>query len=151
MSYLSIEFDNGQTIIYSTDTTFIRGQKSKLIEQAYQFLLKLTAKQRIGKIVLSLKRDGFVVVPSEPVVRLYLDGTVEDDKQQRLNLKECKKNNSLSIGVGYGYGLNTSYHPDEIRAHETRSRSCKKKIVFTLSSNQDVFKSLIAWLANADK
>lgn len=147
MTLFSIVFDNDHTIIYSADTTFIRGQKSELLEQTYQFLQKLTFVERSAKLRMALINDGFIDLPSQPTVRLYTDGNVEDDKQQRLNLRECTKNKSLSIGVGYGYGLNTSYHPDEIRAHETRSPSCKNKIVFTLLSNQDVFKDLITWVA----
>jgi len=122
--------------------------KSKLLEQAYQFLQKITFQQRIGKILLPLRRDGFIDIPSEPIVRLYREGVVEDAKKQRLNLKDCKMNNSLYLGIEYGLGANTSSEPNEIRVYDKPSRFAKKKIIFALSdANQDVFKSLIAWLA----
>jgi len=150
LSSFFIEFDNGHIINYLIDKIFVRGQKSKLLEQAYQFLRELTSKQRIGKIILSLKKDGFIDVPSQPVVRLYRDGTVEDDKLQRLNLKECKKNNALYIGMEYGFGINRGSQPDEIRLYEKPSRFSKKKIIFSLCANQDIFKSLIAWLSESN-
>ncbi|MHB8090288.1 MAG: hypothetical protein ACYDH8_01570 [Syntrophales bacterium] len=148
MSSFSIEFDNGHQISYFIDKMFVRGQQSKLLEQAYLFLQKLTFQQRIGKVIINLKENGFVDIPSKPVVRLYRDGTVVDDKQQRLNLKECKRNNALYIGMRYGFGANTSTQPYEIRVYEKPSRFSKTKIIFFLSdANQDIWKSLIAWLA----
>ncbi len=71
------------------------------------------------KILLNFKKDGFIDVPSQPAVRLYSDGIVVDGKQQKLNLKECKRNNALYIGMEYGFGANTGNQPNEIRVYET--------------------------------
>jgi hypothetical protein len=51
----------------------------------------------------------------------------------------------------YGLGANRSYQPNEIRVYEKPSRFCKKKIIFSLyGANADIYKALIADLAEPD-
>jgi DNA-directed RNA polymerase subunit RPC12/RpoP len=136
----SIILDNDQTIDYDIKKIFFRGEKSSLLETGYNYLQKNTFSIRLNKIIETMNKKGFVELPSTPVVRLYIDGTIEDKNGRRLKLK----GSIIDVGeyyVNYSSSGNIRVS-DKPRPFLTFFES-ENTIEFKLNQNRDVFLSLI--------
>lgn len=149
-SIFSIQIENGPSILLFTTSMFRRGKQAKLLEQAYVFLQPITFQSRLNKIAIELAQKRSILVSTNTRVTVFPNGDVETEKGIRLNLKDSKKNNGLSIGAYYrGSWIPWSETaPNDIVIRE-RKGSEAKTIIFTLWDNQDVWKALISWLAEA--
>lgn len=143
-----IQIENGPSIFLFTMNTLRRGKQAKLLEQAYAFLQPITFQSRLNRIAHKLAQKGSILVSDKPKVTLFPNGDVETENGIRLNLKDSKKNNGLSVGAYYrGSWIPWSETaPNDIVIRE-RNGSGAKSIIFTLPGDEDVLKALISWLA----
>lgn len=147
-SSFMISMENGPPIILFTMNTFRRGKQAKLLEQAYAFLQPITFQSRLNRIGHELAQKRSTLVSTDPKVTLFPNGDVEAGEGKRINLKDAKKNNALSIGAYYrGSWIPWSETaPNDIVIREGNG-SGAKSIIFTLPGNEDAWKALISWLA----
>jgi zinc-ribbon domain len=141
----SIIFDNDQTIDYDIKKIFSRGEKSSLLETGYNYLQKNTFSIRLNKITETMEKEGFIQLPSTPVVRLYIDGTIEGKNGRRLKLK------GSIIDIGSKDSFMDYSDPDKIRVSDKPSSffdiiEGENTIKFKLNHNKDVFISLIRFM-----
>ena len=144
---LFIVFDNDEKIAYNIDRSLSRGKTSELLEQAYYFLQKTTFNIRSNKLINTLNKDGFIKFGT-PEVRLYRDGTIEDENGRRLKISKSTK--SLRIGFG-AQGVNFT-DPNEIRISDKPRPflqfdyfESKNTIKFHLYKNMDVIRSIFTY------
>ncbi len=143
-----ISMENGPPILLFTMNTFRRGKQAKLLEQAYAFLQPITFQSRLNRIAHELAKKRSTLISTDPKVMLFPNGDVEAEDGIRINLKDAKRNNELSIGAYYrGSWIPWSQTaPNDIVIRE-RNGSGARSIIFTLQGNEDVWKALINWLA----
>jgi hypothetical protein len=144
---LYIIFDNDEKLSRHTEGGLSRGKASKLIEQAYVFLQNKTYTLRLHKLLNALTTDG-VIKFGVPEVRLYRDGTIENENGRCLKIS--KSTESLRISFGK---TNVSFtDPNEIRISDKPRPylqfdcfESKNTITFSLFENMDVIKALFKY------
>ena len=141
---LYIVLDNDEIISYHIDRSLSRGNTSKLLEQAYLFLQKTTFNLRSNKLINTLNENGFIVFGT-PKVRLYQDGTIEDENGRRLKISKSTE----SLRIGFGKINSRSTDPNEIRISDKPRPflqfdcfESKNTITFHLYENMDVIRAI---------
>lgn len=144
-----IILDDGEVIRFNLDKMF-RCQLSKQLEVAYNFISKRTFESRMTRIMHSIHKLRQIPIPSKPEAFIDFDGVVHC-KGVTLSLNECSKYGRVSLGTDYKLGLNRSADPNEIEIYDKDRLFGAKKIVFTLTSDQDAWKSLLGWFMKDGK
>lgn len=139
----SIQFKGGHSISCGSSTVFVRGGKSKRIENAYAFLRQITFRERMVACIHLLESQGFIEVGK---VRIYPNGDVEKG-DTRINLRQSRLNKSFFIGTKGAYG---SRNPDEVLVGQKGTSIFATRIRFQLRKDKDVLKALLEWLASSD-
>jgi len=144
---LHIVFDNDEKVSCHIDKSLTRGDTSKLLEQAYLFLQKTTFNLRSTKLINILKKNGFIIFGT-PKVRLYQDGTIEDENGRRLKISKSTK----SLRIGFGKTNNRFTDPNEIRISgkprpflQFDCFESKNTITFHLHENMDVIRAIFQY------
>ncbi|MFZ2399133.1 MAG: zinc ribbon domain-containing protein [Smithella sp.] len=143
-THLLMTFDNDKKIEYNSERSLTRGKLSKTLEQVYYYLQKNTFDIRSNKIINTLNKDGFIKFGT-PEVRLYSDGTIEDENGRHLKISK-----SLRIGFG-AQGVNFT-DPNEIRISDKPRPflqfdcfESKNTIKFHLYENMDVYRAIFKY------
>ena len=144
---LHIVFDNNENVSYDIDRSLTRGDTSKLLEQAYLFLQKATFNLRSNKLINTMNENGFIIFGT-PKVRLYRDGTIENENGRRLKISKSTK----SLRIGFGKTNHKFTDPNEIRISDKPRPflqfdcfESKNTITFHLHENMDVIRALLLY------
>ena len=141
---LYITFDNDEKVFCRIDSSLSRSKTSILLEQAYVFLQKTTFKLRSNKILNTLNKDGFIIFGT-PAVRLFRDGTIENENGRRLKISKSTE----SLRIGFGKTNSWTTDPNEIRISDKPRPflqfdcfESKNTITFHVYENMDVIKAM---------
>jgi hypothetical protein len=144
---LHIVFDNDEKVSYHIDRSLTRGNTSKLLEQAYLFLQKSTFNLRSNKLVNTLNKNGFITF-GIPKIRLYQDGTIEDENGRRLRISKSTE----SLRISFGKTNHRITDPNEIRISDKPRPflqfdcfESKNTITFHLHENMDVIRAIFQY------